>query len=245
MQTDEKDAVPATTNDDVPVVAEPVLDDEQLASVLKNDPDFFLRHPSLLAELNLPHASGKAVSLVERQVSILRERNVDARRRMNELVHTARVNDELFTKTRSLTLALLDADTIPALNEVLATFVLVDFEADFVCCHLIGKDTTFDHIRSHREAIGFAHLLPGDGPTCTTLRASELATVFPNALHEDTSSAVLLPLDLAAPAGSGNVTLTGALCIGSRDPQRFAPDMDTLFVTYIAQVLAKVLARLR
>ena len=251
MQRDEKDAVRASAtttteqDEDVPVMAEPTQDDEQLVERLRGDPDFFLRHPSLLTDINLPHASGKAVSLVERQVSILRERNVDARRRMNELLQTARINDELFAKTRSLTLALLDADTLPALNEVLATFVLVDFEADFVCCHLLGEGTTLDHIVSHREAIPFAHLLPGDAPVCTTLRTAELASVFPNAAHDDTSSAVLLPLDLSAPASSHADALTGALCIGSRDPQRFAADMDTLFVTYIAQVLAKVLARLR
>ena len=59
------------------------------------------------------------------------------RRRMNELLQAARSNDEIFAKTRSLNLALLEVNNWPELNEVLATHVLVDFEADFVCAHLV------------------------------------------------------------------------------------------------------------
>ena len=94
---------------------------EQVVAFLRANRDFFVDNKFLLAELNLPHASGRAVSLVERQVDILRERNVVMRKRMNDLIHTARHNDDLFTKTRSLTLGLLDCDSLQGLNEVLAT----------------------------------------------------------------------------------------------------------------------------
>jgi len=221
-----------------------MLDEAAVMDFLRQDPNFFLRNPSLIAEINLPHASGSAISLVERQVSILRERNVDTRRRMNELVHTARVNDELFAKTRSLTLALLDADTLQALNEVLATFMLVDFEADFVCAHHVGKEQKLDHLISHGEAIPFSNLLTGTTPLCTSLRREELETIFPNSTHEETGSGVLLPLALPVRAKNPPEP-SGILCIGSRNPQRFTSDMDTLFVTYISQVFTKVFARLR
>ena len=56
--------------------------------------------------------SGEAVSLIERQVDILRERNVTMRKRMNELLQAARVNDEIFAKTRSLNLALLGSQQL-------------------------------------------------------------------------------------------------------------------------------------
>ena len=112
--------------------------DQSVLDFLRQSPDFFLRHPSALSELSLPHESGEAVSLIERQIDILRERNVTMRKRMNELLQAARMNDEIFAKTRSLNLALLEVDSWPELNEVLATHVLVDFEADFVCAHLCG-----------------------------------------------------------------------------------------------------------
>ena len=65
------------------------LTDEEVISYLRLDPNFFQRHANVLSELNLPHESGAAVSLIERQISILRERNMNMRRRMNELVETA------------------------------------------------------------------------------------------------------------------------------------------------------------
>ena len=68
----------------------PPLDDEQIVDYLRAEPDFFKRHPNLLSELNLPHDTGQAVSLIERQVAILRERNMQMRRRMNELLQTGK-----------------------------------------------------------------------------------------------------------------------------------------------------------
>ena len=217
-------------------LADDNLDEQAVITYLRAHPDFFSHHKALLTELNLPHASGRAVSLVEHQVAIMRERNVDMRRRMNELLEAARANDAIFAKTRSLTLALLDAKSLQELNEVLATYVLVDFDADFVCCHVRGFDHSLDHIQNHDDAFPFAHLFGGASAICTTLRPEELEQIFPAAHHGDSGSAVLLPLQLA----SGD----GALCIGSRDPHRFSNDMDTLFVTYIADVLSKVLKHL-
>ena len=208
----------------------------ELIEYLRANPDFFVRHPRLLTELNLPHASGKAISLVEHQVSIMRERNMDMRRRMNDLLDAARVNDGLFAKTRSLTLALLDTASLQELNEVLATYVLVDFDADFVCCHVRDRPFSLDHIQNHRDEFPFSGFFSGENAICTTLRRTELTQIFPASNHDDSGSAVLLPLQL--------VKNPGLLAIGSRDPQRFSNDMDTLFVTYIADVLTKVLDRL-
>ncbi len=223
MQPDEIDVLP--------------LEEAAIVDYLTANPDFFTRHPSLLTELQLPHPSGKAVSLVEHQIGILRERNVAMRRRMHELVQAARDNDNIFSKTRSLTLALLDTYSREALNEVLATYVLVDFEADYVCCHLHGEGVSMDHmIHYDAEELPFAHLFNGEDAQCATLREEELALLFPISQHSDSGSAVMLPL---GPDGA-----TGMLCIGSRDPQRFSRDMDTLFVAYIADVLTKVIQKL-
>jgi uncharacterized protein YigA (DUF484 family) len=212
--------------------------DQSVLDFLRQSPDFFLRHPSALSELSLPHESGDAVSLIERQIDILRERNVTMRKRMNELLQAARVNDEIFAKTRSLNLALLEVDSWPELNEVLATHVLVDFEADFVCAHLCGADMALalDHIQHHTEQMPLKHLHSNTSALCISLRREELTQMFPLSDHDDSGSAAILNLALIDGAG--------ALCIGSRDTGRFAKDMDTLFVTYIADIVAKVMNRL-
>ncbi|MDP6377987.1 MAG: DUF484 family protein [Pseudomonadales bacterium] len=211
------------------------LSHEQVVEFLREYPDFFLGHSSLLSELKLPHDSGSAVSLIERQVAVLRERNIQMRRRMNDLLQTARDNDELFAKTRSLTLALLDVRDLHDLNEVLATSVLVDFDADFVCCHMRGDGVRYDHLIEHSGPMPHENFVR-NLPLCTTLRPEELDRLFPVQQHESDGSVVLVPLN--------TTSIDGCLAIGSRDPARFTADMDTLFVTYICDVLCRVIGRL-
>lgn len=212
------------------------LDDDSVIDYLKREPEFFQRNARLLAELNLPHDSGSAVSLVERQVAILRERNMTMRRRMNELVDAAKANDDLFAKTRTLTLELLNVDSWPELNEVLATYVLTDFQADFVCCHLTLAPVYLDHLRSCDGELPSRHLTSSLHPQCLTLRAAETRELFPVQGEAIESSAVIAPLLLEQGEG--------CLVIGSRDSSRFSADMDTLFVRYIAEVLSRVVQRL-
>ncbi|MEZ5559283.1 MAG: DUF484 family protein [Pseudomonadales bacterium] len=226
MTTTSEEAIPVT--------------EEQVIIYLRNHPDFFQQHSHLLSDLRLPHESGSAISLVERQVAILRERNMTMRRRMNEMMQTAKDNDALFSKTRTLTLELLYVNSWHELNEVLATYVLTDFNADFVCCHLqapgLAPALALDHLRAHQGPLPTDALVPGRYPLCLVLRADELARLFPGESLSDTGSAVLAPLALESSSG--------CLVVGSRDPQRFTPDMDTLFVTYIAEVLTRVVQRL-
>ena len=85
------------------------------------------RHPDLLVELSLPHDSGNAISLVERQVSVLRERNIDTRQRLVSLIENARGNDKLFEKSKRLILALLDAQTV----QDICGNLLYSFDKDF------------------------------------------------------------------------------------------------------------------
>jgi len=212
------------------------LNDELVIDYLRSDKGFFQRHPNILSELDLPHESGTAVSLIERQVVILRERNMQMRRRMNELLQAAKDNDELFAKTRTLTLELLNVENWQELNEVLATYVLADFQADFVCCHLANQQIFLDHLQSHDSALPHEALVSGTRPMCTILREEELTALFPIQQHDAQGSAVIAPLFWE----DG----TGCLAIGSRDAARFSSDMDTLFVTYIGDVLSRVCERL-
>jgi uncharacterized protein len=222
----------------------PPVNEAQVIAYLRLHPDFFEENAQLLSDLHVRHESGGAISLVERQVAILRERNMVMRRRINELMQTAKNNDELFGKTRTLTLELLQVASWHELNEVLATYVLTDFHADFVCCHLADVPVSLDHIRSHTGPLPHERFVRGNYPVCSTLRFEELKSLFPSVAHDPgravdfrgEGSAVMAPLSLEAPRG--------CLAIGRRDPQGFTPDMDTLFVTYIGEVLSRVVQRL-
>lgn len=212
------------------------LSDEAIARHLRTHPDYFQRHPGLLALLELPHASGGTVSLVERQVAILRERNIDMRKRFTLLVGTANTNDGLFDKTRALTLALLDAQSLEDLDHVIAHSLKSGFKADAVTCFVSHPNTipAFEHIRycASAQQLPMLQLTQSTGASCGPLRSDEFARLFAGE-HAREGSAAIVQLR------HGN--LVGVLAIGSHDPQRFSTDMGTLFVRFIGDVLARVL----
>ncbi len=78
------------------------LNDELVRDYLMENDTFLQRNPDMLDFLHVPHASGSAVSLVEKQATVLREKNVEMRHRLKALSENARENDLLFEKTRTL-----------------------------------------------------------------------------------------------------------------------------------------------
>ena len=62
------------------------LTDEQVVAYLKDNPRFFIDQDDLLTQLRSPHLRGSSISLVERQVAVLRERNIDMRNRLTHLM---------------------------------------------------------------------------------------------------------------------------------------------------------------
>ena len=103
-----------TDKPQVPAQATPSdsLEAATVAAYLEANPDFFVEHEELLPALRIPHQRGDTVSLVERQMKILRERNIEMRHKLSHLMDVARDNDRLFDKTRRLILTLMDANSL-------------------------------------------------------------------------------------------------------------------------------------
>ena len=82
--------------------------EEQIAEHLIAHPEFFERHPGVLARLKLPHQRGSAaVSLVERQVLVLREKHAALEQKLRELIENGRANDTIADRMHRLTRRLL------------------------------------------------------------------------------------------------------------------------------------------
>lgn len=213
--------------------------EEQIRDYLRENKDFFERHPDLLEEINLPHASGKAVSLVERQVSLLRERNIDMRRRLGKLLDNARENDKLFGSTRDLVLRLLESSQ---LDEVVST-LLQSFSADFEIPYtsLILFDTSHQINDSQARSCSLQEakavlgkVLTTNKIVCGNFPQEELHFLFPQNADQ-IGSAALMPLV--------DGRCYGLLCIGNDDPNYYRSSMGTLFLSYIGEVLNRVLPR--
>ena len=211
------------------------LDAESVAAYLRQHPEFFVDHDELIPELRIPHQRGEAISLVERQVKLLRERNIDMRHRLAQLMDVARDNDRLFDKSRRLVLNLLEANTQEELIGAVEDSLRHEFQVPYVSLLLfseqpcpVGRSIT---LAQAQQQIG---ALLSDGKVlCGALREHELAFLF----NETDATAI----GSAAVVAIEHQGLHGVLAIGSPDPKHYKSSLGTLFLGHIAEVLARLL----
>ncbi|MFZ3155154.1 DUF484 family protein [Pseudomonas sp.] len=209
------------------------LDSDTVAAYLRLHPEFFIDHDELIPELRIPHQRGDTVSLVERQVKLLRERNIEMRHRLSQLMDVARDNDRLFDKTRRLVLDLLDANSLEEVVSCVEDSLRREFQVPFVSLILFSEaplpvGRSVSSAEAH-QAIG--GLLAGGKTICGVLREHELNFLF-GAEGAQVGSAAVVSIS--------HQGLHGVLAIGSADPQHYKSSLGTLFLGYIAEVLARV-----
>ncbi len=214
------------------------LTQEQVVAYLKAHPEFFIDQDDLLAQMRIPHARGSSISLVERQVTVLRERNADIQSRLAHLMDVARDNDRLFEKVRRLVLEVLDAQTLDELVGVVDDSLRHSFKVPFSALILfsekqisVGRSAS---LKTAQQQIG--GLLVAGKAFCGVLRPKQLEFLFGDEQAAQIKSAAVVALDYQG--------IQGVLAVGSSDQQHYSNSVDTLFLTYLADVLARVLAPL-
>jgi uncharacterized protein YigA (DUF484 family) len=216
------------------------VSEDSIADYLKSHPDFFERHGSLVLGLKLPHrAGGATISLVERQVSMLRQRNAQLERQLKDLVAVAKQNDVLVEKIHQLCLKLMLAPTLMQRLERLETGLREDFAAERAVLVLF-PDAPAQAVREgFVRRLGaddvsvrpFATFLRAAKPRCGPLRDSQKSIFDRDA--DVVSSAALVPL--------GAESRLGFLIIASRDPDHFHPGKRMDFLARLGEVLAVAL----
>jgi uncharacterized protein YigA (DUF484 family) len=211
---------------------------EQLVrDFLQDNPTFLDKNPDILESLTLPHNAGNAVSLVERQVGVMRDRNKEMRNRLDNMLETAHDNDLLFEKTKRLVLNLLEAKNLPALVETVYDSLGKDFAIDFYSLTLLGDEKQLPSTMARVASIETANekvgtLLNSDRAVCGVLREDEMIFLFgEKGLQVGSVAAVPLRFN----------NLYGILAVGNSDPNFYKSSMGTLFLSYIAEVLNRIL----
>lgn len=220
------------------------ISEQTVHDYLSAHPDFFERHSTLLSSLVLPHASGGAVSLVERQVSVLRQKELKLERQLRELIQVARENDVLAAKIHKLILQLLAAGDLHRTISVLEEALRAGFGADQAVLVIFGDPESFEDIKVGRffhvvsrddEALKpFSTFLGGTSARCGRIRDSQRSFLFRGDADE-IGSAALVPL--------GEGAEIGFLAIGSVDSKRFHPGMSIDFLTRLGELVAGSLKR--
>ena len=212
------------------------INENDIVQYLRDHPDFFDRHQDILLELKLSHPSGQAVSLLERQMSVMRGRNVELRHRLSNLLDNARDNDSIFEKTKRLTLALLDCNELGDLVDALYYSLDKEFGIPHSRLILFSENPLGSSAAKvtplERAKLGLGQHLQHARPVVGGLAQQEIAFLFDHDAEQLGSAAIAI-LRTEQPFG--------VLAIGNPDPERYRANMGTLFLSYIADVLNRLL----
>lgn len=209
--------------------AKPAADADQVAAYLLLNPDFLESHPQVFQALNVPHPTGGAVSLVERQVAVLRERNRALTARLDAVIEAAHRHDDQYRKLLEMAAALAACRDAPALLHALATHLKRDFGTDALRVLAPAAGTNPDStplLVSAFDPAPFAADIDSSKARC--LPDADLSAVRPY-LDAQVASAAVVPLA----AGSA----PALLLLGSHDAERFSPELGTLLLDRLARLV--------
>ena len=220
----------------------PSIDDPSVTQYLQQHPDFFERHPQLLTRLRLQHPrNGTTISLIERQVDVLREKHAELEQKLVDFVRVARANDQLATKIHGFTRRLLRASNRAEVLALLESSLRDDFDAFHSVLVLPGA--------GHEELLSrflkgvaiddpqwqsFGALLTSGKPRCGQVRDSQREFLFGGDASGVGSVALVPLMDLVPPA---------LLALGSPDRDRFHPGMSTDFLSRMGELISDALSR--
>lgn len=212
----------------------------EITDYLRRHPQFFQDHLDLLEILEVPHPSGVAVSLVARQIDLLREKNRNLQLQLDEILRVARDNDTLRQRLHQLTLAMLDATGLEDALGCLEWGLHQYFKTDFVAVRITSPvfESPIKGLLIPADSREWALLLPvfeSGKPECGKPEPEQAGFLFGENAAEVESQA-LVPLQHAG--------LHGVLAIGSRKRGRFQAGMGLLFLSQLGEILSARLASL-
>ncbi|MBR7889995.1 DUF484 family protein [Marinomonas sp. A79] len=219
------------------------MSEEEIVQYLSNTPDFFTRHADLLESMTLPHpVSGNVISLLEYQVTTLRQSTSAYRSQFERLVEVARENELTMQKSRRLVLAGLTCSTLDDLAVVISDMVRDDFDASFhafvLYDHAYDSAVRVHHRTEDHDAL--ARVIQHDDCYCGRLSDTEMQYLFAENASAVNSVAVL---PLVSREG-GDIQKYGVLVLGASTEHAFDQEKGTLFLQYLADLLSAILLRL-
>ena len=221
----------------------PIVEAE-VADYLKKHPEFFSKHGDLLTQLNIPHQSGEAVSLVEKQLQVLRQTNKDLKARFNQLLEVARQNEQHFENTKQLVVELFDFQLrngdIEELFEIFelrfpTTLAASEFQLVLLDQNLGHSEaatlTKLKAIESKELKTAIPKFYEMERSFCGALTKAEKAFLF-GEQAELIASCAVIPVK--------HKHLEGILAIGNFNESHFHKGMGTMFLDHIGAVIARI-----
>lgn len=208
---------------------------EEVAQFLNQHPEFFEEYADMLAEVQIPHPhGGRAIPISERQILSLREKSRRLESKLGELIRFGEQNDAITDKLHRMTIALIGARDVAGVLHVLGFNLREDFAVPHVTVRVWAEFDQGDDPTASQEARAFAVGL--NGPYCSAHPMADTLAWFGDAASHLRSFAYI-PLRAEQ--------TFGLLALASEDPQRFYPEMGTLYLRRLGEIAAASLLRNR
>src|SRR5665647_2946966 len=199
---------------------------EEVAQYLQDNPQFFEEHLETLVQINLPHPhGGRTISLSERQLLALREKNKELENKLRNMIAFAQDNEALQHKVHEFVVALFAARDMVTVEEMIPHLLRDIFAIPHAALHLWQTNPP------SAEVLAFADAQAQ--PVCLHHAAHDTAAWFGEQAAQLHSYAYL-------PLHAGSETI-GLLVLASEDKQRFYPEMGTVFLQRIAEAVSSAL----
>lgn len=211
---------------------------EEIAQYLQDNPQFFEEHADLISRMVIPHPhGGRTISITERQMLGLRDKNKLLEGKMSELLQFGEENDSISEKMHRLGVAMIAAASFQSVLHTLNFHLRDDFAIPHVALRL------WDHPENSEELPEFADVSEElqefaetlNQPYCGSTSGFETSSWFGDASTHLRSQALI-----AMRNGGGTI---GMIALGSEEPQRFYTGMGTLYLERLGEMASAALAR--
>jgi len=220
---------------------ETALDSGRVLQYLNRNPDFFNHHEEILTRLKIPHRAGSAVSLVEKQISVLRNQCSSLETKLTELISVARDNELLHQRLHQLIQDLISANSLAEITLLLKQSLVENFNTDDVKILFLDHQGTqselepdrFIHIDDPRLVL-FDQAFECRETLCGVPSESVRDFLFSDREYEEVSSAAVIPLH--------HERSLGLAVLMSRDEHRFDSDKGVMFLNQLGEILSRRIA---
>jgi uncharacterized protein YigA (DUF484 family) len=222
-------------------MTESTLSADEVARFLRDNPQFFEAYAELLASITVPQPhGGRAISLHERQLEVLREKVRAHELRLAELLRIGQDNDAITDKLQRWTRQLLLASDAAQLPDIVVDGLRTVFSVPSVAMRLWGLREAYLDLEC-AQPVPVDVITSTNGmaqPFCGPNAGVRAAEWLPEAGAE-TRSIALLPLRKGV-----DPKAFGLIVLGSSDPDRFTTGMGTTFLERIGETASAALSRL-
>lgn len=203
------------------------LNDEDIEIYLLKNTDFFIRHPSLLAELDIANPDQSISSLLDKQVKKLRDEQDELNKLLTRFLSRAKENEDLYIKTKNLILAMIKAKDKKDMLDKVASHFKDNFQVEFFKIDEISNNS----IEKFSDEIG--HDLKSEKIFSGTFNINKMEALFGKLKP---ASAVVSAINL-----DKNTYLL--IKFGSNDSSKYIGDEGTSFLSFIKEALSSLLKR--